>query len=377
MTKGGISSASLRFSRDGPRDIETPARRLTTSAVQHTYHVVRHRRVAKLVAAAVERIELDLTGLHVLTEGATGPYVVTPVIAALAGAEVLAFTKDSRHGSVEQVRRETTALAAEMNVRDSVQVVQTLSDDQVFAADIVTNSGHLRPLDRAFVGRMKPGAVIPLMYETWEFRATDVDLDACRERGIKVAGTNEQHPKVGVFDYLGMAVLYGLVQCRVPAPFSRILLICDNAFAPYIARTLIDCGAELEILTTVDLPSPLGDYRRAARTEREYDAVVVADPSPRPVIGSGDDAKYRPEEIGRFHALVQIFGDVDRDCLGNVLCYPTSPPPKGHMGVNLSELGPDPVVRLQAAGLKVGEALSRFSGGAAGLMDYCQLLVAP
>ena len=42
-------------------------------------------------------------------------------------------------------------------------------------ADIVTNSGHLRPLDEEAVGRMKPGAAIPLMYEAWELRPDDVD----------------------------------------------------------------------------------------------------------------------------------------------------------------------------------------------------------
>jgi hypothetical protein len=54
---------------------------------------------------AIDRLELDLSGKVVLTEAATGAYIVTPVIAALAGAEVYAFTKDTRYGTVADVTK--------------------------------------------------------------------------------------------------------------------------------------------------------------------------------------------------------------------------------------------------------------------------------
>ena len=41
----------------------------------------------------VEALQLDLKGRIVLTEAATGAYVVTPVIAAISGAKVFAFSK--------------------------------------------------------------------------------------------------------------------------------------------------------------------------------------------------------------------------------------------------------------------------------------------
>ena len=44
----------------------------------------------------------------------------------------------------------------------------------------------------------------PLMYEAWEFRAQDVHLEAWSCDGIRVAGTNERHPAVDVFSYLGI-----------------------------------------------------------------------------------------------------------------------------------------------------------------------------
>jgi hypothetical protein len=51
---------------------------------------------------------------------------------------------------------------------------------------------------------MKPTAVIPLMFEAWEFRPSDLELAAAQQRGILVAGTNERHPDVDVFSFLGI-----------------------------------------------------------------------------------------------------------------------------------------------------------------------------
>ncbi|WP_156952309.1 hypothetical protein [Bradyrhizobium sp. WSM1743] len=55
---------------------------------------------------AIARMELDLSGLTVLTEAASGAYAVTAVLAGMAGAKhVYAFTKTGRHGTVADVRR--------------------------------------------------------------------------------------------------------------------------------------------------------------------------------------------------------------------------------------------------------------------------------
>ena len=45
------------------------------------------QRLVRLMREAVERCELDLSGKVILTEAATGAYVVTPVLAAMADAE--------------------------------------------------------------------------------------------------------------------------------------------------------------------------------------------------------------------------------------------------------------------------------------------------
>src|SRR5581483_4984881 len=154
-------------------------------------------------------------GLCVLTEAATGNYVVTPLIAALAGARVIAVARDSRFGSAREARRQTNALARAAGVADRVRYVATKTRAALAAADIVTNSGHVRPLDRAAISQLKPTAVILLMYEPWEFRSTDLDLCACVARGIPVVGTNESNPSVNIDAYLGMMVIKQLFNAEI------------------------------------------------------------------------------------------------------------------------------------------------------------------
>src|SRR5262245_22111919 len=122
-------------------------------------------RLVRLIRAAIDRCELDLNGATVLTEAASGAYVVTPVIAAMAGAEqVYAFTRNSRHGTVEEVTETTMRLAEAAKCEDQINVLTQLTPEHIHAADIVTNSGHVRPIDARFVEQMKSSAVIPLMY---------------------------------------------------------------------------------------------------------------------------------------------------------------------------------------------------------------------
>lgn len=70
-------------------------------------------RLVKAIVAALDRLELNLAGLGVLTEAATGMYAATPVIAALAGAEVLAYARGlplSSLGPVPVVRLQAAGL---------------------------------------------------------------------------------------------------------------------------------------------------------------------------------------------------------------------------------------------------------------------------
>jgi hypothetical protein len=312
-----------------------------------------NHRLLRLAREAVDRCRLDLRGAVVLTEGATGAYVVTPVLAALAGADrVIARTRETRYGTVAHVAEATMELAHASGCAERIEVIEEITPREIAAADIVTNSGHVRPIDARFVKSMKPSAVIPLMYEAWEFRDGDLDLQACHERGIKVAGTNERHPAVDVFSYLGVMAVKLLLDAGISVYGCRVLVLCDNPFAPFIERGLRGAGATVVISPELN----------TASDQEDVDAVLVAlHPRKEPVIGKAQAALIARRWPGA--VLAQYWGDVDREALvtAGVPVVPEREPGRGHMGILPSGVGPESIVRLQSGGLKVGEVLSRFA----------------
>jgi hypothetical protein len=309
------------------------------------------RRMVNLMRAAVERCHLDLRGMVVITEAATGAYVVTPVLAAMAGASrVYAATRNTRHGTVAEATAATVELARAAECADRIEIVGELTSRMIEEADIVTNSGHVRPINARFVARMKPSAVIPLMYEAWELRPADLDLAACRAHGIRVAGTNERIAAVDVFSYLGVMAAKLLLDAGVAVYGSRVLVLCDNPFAPYIERGLLGAGATVELAASVD----------EARVTSAVDAVLVAlRPQEGPVIDAAAAATIATRWPGA--VLAQYWGDVDRGALRatGLPVWPDAAPCAGHMAILPSAIGPEPIVRLQSGGLKVGEVLLR------------------
>jgi hypothetical protein len=153
-----------------------------------------------------------------------------------------------------------------------------------------------------------------------------------------------------VFSYLGVMAVKLLHDAGVAVYRSKLLVVCDNPFAPFIEGGLTGAGATA---TVVD--------RLPDRDElEEYDAIVVAArPGPGPVIGPSEVntiARQWPDAV-----VVQFWGDIDRASLHHVgvAFWPAEAPGSGHMGVLPSAIGPEAIVRLQSGGLKVGELLSR------------------
>lgn len=324
-------------------------------------------RLVSLVRQAVERCDLQLQNAIVLTEAATGAYAVTPIVAAIAGAEkVLAIAKTTRYGSVEQVQALTKQLADIAGVSDRIEFIAEKTPDIVAQADIITNSGHVRPINAEMIGWMKPNAVIGLMYEAWEFRPEDLDLITCRLKGIQVVAVNERHPAVDVFSFLGIMAVKQLLDAGISVYTSNILLLCDNPFQRFIERGLVQAGA------TVDTVDSLA----TASINKNYDAILVAlQPRLEPILGAKDAAiiaKYWPGTL-----VAQYWGDIERSAFAaqNIPVCPEVEPKPGHMGILPSAVGPEPIVRLQTGGLKAAEVIWRqsFQPQTSGL-EFVQLL---
>lgn len=315
-------------------------------------------RVVKLMRDAIANLELDLSGMTVLTEAASGPYVVTPVIAALAGAsKVLATTRDSQYASVDAVITQTRSLGSLCQLgEDKIEIHAERSKDLFAQADIITNLGFVRPIDCDAVGAMKPSAVIALMCEAWEFRPGDVDLDACRRKGIIVLATDEEHPKVNVFDYSGWLSLKMLFDAQIEVHKSRIVIVSSDKFGLTIERRLKSYGAYANLVS--DLSS--ADNRGALV---DCDAIVIADYSrDDQIIGVGGDIEAADLVGLAPHAtVIQYAGRVGVEELNScgATVYPAAQMDAHRMAFTLASLGPRPVIELHSAGLKVGQALAQ------------------
>lgn len=324
--------------------------------------ILNPQRAVALIKKTIEFFALDLSGLTVLTEAASGAYVVTPVIAELAGAErVLALTRDSCYASADAVITQTRALEALCGVEGGVEI-HTRRTHTLFArADIITNLGFVRPIDAEAVAAMKPTAVVPLMCEAWEYRPGDVDLEACRAKGILVIGTNEDYPGLDVFAYSGWLALKMLFQAQIEVHKSKVVVFSGDKFGQVIQGRLRRCGA------SVDLVGDLQDANNRAKLIGA-DALIVADyRRDSMIIGSnGEITGQDLAELAPTLTVIQFAGWVDVDSLSEygIVVYPPRGGGARRMALTLAELGPRPVVELHAAGLKVGEmaARARLSG---------------
>lgn len=317
-------------------------------------------RVIKLIDTAIARLELNLSGLTILTEAASGVFAVTPLIAARAGAaRVIAVTRDSRFGQSDDVIENICDLALKMGVGDKIHCSTLSAFEFADQADIVTNLGFVRPLNHNLLKRLPKHSVIPLMWEPWEFRQEDVDILVCRERQIAVIGTCETDPRLRIFDYLGAVVAKLLFESGLEVLRTRVALIASDPFGEAIERVLTQMGVEV---TRLSLPK--GDENLDARWAdelRDVDALVVAEQKDkRCLVGGGNGIC-----TGRLHAqnirLVHLSGVVDDDdlCRAGVPKFPEQRVEFGRMTVTTGYVGPRPVIDLHAGGLRAAELAVR------------------
>jgi len=300
--------------------------------------VDRGTHLARLARRFSRKFRLDLSGLRVLTEAATGPFSVTAPLAALAGGTVFAVARPNRYGSAEKSARQVRAVARRLGVSHRIQIVRNSFQAPLHTIDLVTNSGNVRPIDRSFLSQLHPKAVVSLMVEPWELRRQDVNVRAARRFGIALAGPNERGSKVDVFRYLIPLVQRIARKNKLRFRHRNVLLVSSPEFRPYLIQAVKTLGG-----TPITRP-------------QKADVVILA---------TGPNIKTSRTFLSKCSngtPVIQLWGDVDAGRLRHLRWLPKEPPVKGHMGYLLSDLGPEPAVRLIAGGLKVGEILARTRG---------------
>ena len=316
-------------------------------------------------ATLVERFAIDLSDLQVYTEAASGSYLLTPVLAAVAGArKVYAQTRDSRFSQAVGVADATMKAAAEFGVADRIEILFERSHRCLRKCDIVTNSGFVRPIDVDLITSLKPTAVIPLMWETWEFRSADFDLNLCRSKEILVMGTNEHRPPCDMSGFIGYCALKLLFEIGFDG--GKVLLLGN---APIPASPIVDLLRRIGIDVTWASTGHGSDLRYEELKDHfqkhgsRYDIMILAEHE-KPILLLGADGLLDFEAINTVNPALRICvicGNIDVPGLqeSGLHYLPRHVAPFGFISYQPYMLGPRPVLTLYAAGLKVGEAMAR------------------
>jgi hypothetical protein len=216
------------------------------------------------------------------------------------------------------------------------------------------------------VAALKPTAVVPLMWESWELVPGQVDVAACRARGIVVLGTDERCAACDMRPYSGLIGLKLVLELGLEVHGCRILLLGRHPLigAP-IERALTAAGAEV---VTFSHPGEGGRpyaelAAHVAGHGAGYDALLAAEQAaPRELVCPG--GPLPPAGLIEANPAIRVgvlAGTVDAPALRAAgLCVaPAVLAPPGSMSYHASALGPRPVLELYAAGLTVGAAAAR------------------
>lgn len=330
--------------------------KVKTKYFREHYGLINSYRVKEQIKQAITTHNLDLSGLVVLTEAASRNYVVTPIIAAMANAKVYAITRDSVYGTAKDIEKFTYEFAEFCNVRDNITVIFEKNPEIIYKANIITNLGFVRPIDKEMIDMMNEYAVIPYMYEAWEYREGDIDLKACEAKGIPVMATNEDAIGLEVFDFVGPLCIKMLFELEIEIYKCKIAIFSHDKFGTVIKRYLETMGAEAFVIN--DFKSSKVKYLL-----RGCDALVVADLKNENII-IGHDGLISAKDLVTISpqiSVVQYAGDVDISDLDRygIPYVPSKRVGKYRMGQTLAYLGPKPVIDLHTAGLKVGEVMAR------------------
>lgn len=309
----------------------------------------------QMIQGAISLLEMDMSGLTVLTEVGSGSFLYTPIIAATAGAKrVIAWTKDTPYGKADDIVKECKVFCKRHGIPGKIEYRvndQPIAD--ITDADVITNSGHLRPLNRAKLKYVNPRTVIPLMYEKWEIRDEDIDLAYCKENGISVAGTWENYPTLKIFDFCEALIVKIALEAGYEINSNNIIVYSNDHFGELAQEAFRKLRAKSVLLTT--------NIEEVYDNIKDTDFIFFCDyKNPKVLIGTGglldiDRLKTMNPALG----IVHLAGDIDNKTVSDngLTIYPDK---RGHavrMTYTLGHLGPLPTILLQAAGLKVGELM--------------------
>ena len=204
------------------------------------------------------------------------------------------------------------------------------------------------------IAHLKPTAVLPLMWETWEFREADLDLAECRRVGIMVLGTNEREVRLDLFTYVGYLAVKLAFELEIEIYRSKVVVIGSGLFGESSARVFDKLEADIKYIN-FSVGASL-QIESAKSTLRDADLVVLVEHhSPTCLIGS--EGQITVDELLALSphlSIVHIAGNINREEINGaaIPCIPQQSAAPGYMSVTTDYLGPKPVIALHTAGIE-------------------------
>lgn len=309
-----------------------------------------------IIENAIRDIGLNLAGKVILTELGSNDFCFTPIIPAIANAKkVYAVVKDSKYGLASDIRDQFDFYFNSIKGYNRIEIFcNELPDSAIKEADIITNSSPLRPLNKYILSKTKKGVVIPLMYEAWEFRNSDIDINYCKENNIAVAGTWESHPQLGVFEYVSTLGLKLALNAGYEIQGNNIYIWSDDNFGKMISKGFSAIGGNVFQGVSVD---------EFYKLLPDIDFIFLCRYIEERSFFEGESPIFSIERIKRINSkmgIVHLYGALDYKNVMNYgfNVYPQKNGYPKHMTETLSYTGQVPVLKLITGGFKVGQELS-------------------
>lgn len=313
-------------------------------------HIIR-----KEILSCIKDLDLNLTGLTVLTELASGLYIFIPFLCLLAGAEkVYAISKHTKYGDPILIEKDLHSFLPFFELLPGkIEVCAKEVFDNFHEIDIVTNLGNVRPLDRSFISRLKKKSVISYMCESWEFRKGDLDLEACKEFNIKVLGINENHPVVDCFKETSLIALQMVLESKISIFNSKILILSRDKFGLEIFSLF------KRLTDQVHLLSDFLNFKNSLDVFLNANLIIIADYLYQDVI-LGNDGILTPNFISETCPEVKIIQFCGKNAVNDIVkeelsIYPKEQLNSTRMTRALDHISYRAFFRLISGGLKVGQ----------------------
>lgn len=317
------------------------------------------KRAIKIIKDKISEFEVDLSGKEVLTEIGSSYYSYLPLICSLSKAKIVhAFVKDSIYGIAENIVKDFSRrfINSGEDLSSIVFHINTLNKIDFKKIDILTNSAPFRPINEKLLNEYNDNLVVALMYDRWELRAEDIDIEFCRSAGIKIAGVNENHHKLNVFCSVGNLIQKLIYEAGLELWNNNILIWSNDEFGVVIKNKLIDNNNQVFCTT---------DINKLLEVLPILDIIILSDyfEDRNFISESGILALSKLLETNNAISIIHLFGEIDAESLldQGINVYPRRNGMKSKMSFTLGHLGPRTIISLQVAGLKAADLLHNNS----------------